>query len=234
MRNPKLLMGLLAAVLLVGGAAAVPVASRMLQREDAAADIPPPGDLAQDGSAALMFPARTKGDSTAPVVVYEVSDFQCPYCRLFWEETLPAIEREYIAPGKVRFTFLNFPIPQSHPNAPAAHELAMCAARQDRFWPVHDLLYRYQATWARLNDPGAYFRTLADSARLDRRALEQCFEQGSVRWLIQAEAEMSWRAGITSTPSFIVEGGILKGHAPMEVWRPILDSLYAEKTAARR
>ena len=110
--------------------------------------------------------ARSKGDPDAPITVYEVSDFQCPYCRQFWEETLPKIDREYIRTGKLRLTFINFPLAQLHPNAPAAHEFAMCAAQQNRFWPVHDLLYSHQATWAKLDDPANYFMALADSAAL--------------------------------------------------------------------
>lgn len=232
MQNPKLIVALIAGGLLVVGAAAWPLATRALRQQA----VPEPvaagaADTIQDGAAMLMLPARTKGDSTAPIQVYEVSDFQCPYCRMFWEETLPHLDREYIKAGKVRFTFLNFPVPQSHPNAPAAHEFAMCAARQDRFWPVHDMLYQHQTTWASLNDPGAFFRTLADSVGIDRGALEDCFQRGTVRVLVQTEAEMTWRAGVTSTPSFIVEGGLLKGHAPIEIWRPILDSLYREKTS---
>lgn len=178
----------------------------------------------------LLLAARTKGAPTAPITVYEVSDFQCPYCRQFWETTLPAIDREYIRTGKIRFTFLNLPLTQIHANAAAAHELAMCAARQDRFWPIHDLLYRNQQQWAGLQDPSRYLIGLADSAVIAHDSLSACFEQGSVRGLIQAEAEMNWRAGIRSTPSFVIEGAVLQGAAPIDVWRPILDSVYAEKT----
>ena len=55
--------------------------------------------LAQDDLRA----ARTKGVATAPVTIYEMSDFQCPYCRRFSLETFPALEREYVATGKVRW-----------------------------------------------------------------------------------------------------------------------------------
>lgn len=182
----------------------------------------------------LLLDARTKGAPTAPITVYEVSDFQCPYCRQFWEETLPQIDREYIKTGKIRFTFLNLPLAQIHANAAAAHELAMCAARQDQFWPIHDLLYRNQKRWAGLQDPSRYFIELADSAAIARDSLLKCFEQGSVRGLIQTEAELNWRAGVRSTPSFIIEGAILAGAAPIDVWRPILDSIYTQKTAAPR
>lgn len=225
-------MGLIAVGVVAAGAVAWPIASRVLDKPGAA-EPEAAAPATQDGTEALMLPARTKGRTDAPITVYEVSDFQCPYCRMFWQETLPDLEKEYIQTGKVRFIFLNFPVPQSHANAPAAHEFAMCAARQDRFWPAHDILYRQQTTWAKLNDPASYLRSLADSIGLDRKALEQCFGAGDVRWLIQAEAEMSWRAGVTSTPSFIVEGALLKGFAPMEVWRPILDSLHVARTAAK-
>ncbi len=129
--------------------------------------------------------------------------------------------------------FLNLPLTQLHPNAAAAHEFAMCAAQQDRFWPVHDLLYQHQRSWAGVPDPAPYFRQLADSAQLTRDALEQCFREGAVRTLIQQEAEMSLRAGIHSTPSFIIERGVLAGAAPIDVWRTLLDSIFDAKTGGR-
>ncbi len=181
----------------------------------------------------LALDARSKGDPDAPITVYEVSDFQCPYCRQFWEETLPEIDREYIRTGKIRLTFINLPLAQLHPNAPAAHEFAMCAAQQNRFWPVHDLLYSHQATWAKLDDPANYFMALADSAALARDSLMSCFDSGAVRGLIEAEVQFSMRAGVSSTPSFIIGQGVLSGAQPIEVWRPILDSLLAEKSGGR-
>jgi protein-disulfide isomerase len=174
--------------------------------------------------------ARSMGDPDAPITVLEASDFQCPYCRDFVKQTLPYLETEYINTGKVRFVFLNLPLPQLHPNATAAHEFAMCAAIQDKFWPVHDLLFEYQREWARLPDPGPYFRQLADSARLRRGDLEECFTNGQVRQLIQQEAQSNFQSGLRSTPAFVIENGVLPGFAPIELWRPILDSIYQEKT----
>ena len=177
-----------------------------------------------------MLPQRTKGSPDAPLTVFEISDFQCPYCRDFWEQILPTIEREYIDPGKLKLVFVNLPLTQIHPNAAAAHEFAMCAAMQDRFWPAHDLLYQYQDQWARLSDPGPYFMTLGDSAGLAAGELRDCFNTGAVRGIVQQEVEMNFRAGINSTPSFVLEGILLPGLAPIEAWRPLLDSLYTAKT----
>src|SRR2546422_9414470 len=54
--------------------------------------------------------ARAKGRADAPVTVYEMSDFQCPYCREVAMSTMPVLEREYIEPGKVRFVYINLPL----------------------------------------------------------------------------------------------------------------------------
>ena len=78
------------------------------------------------GTAAAQQPTssatttRAKGSPSAPVTVYEMSDFQCPYCRRFALETFPAIEKEYITPGKVRWVFVNYPLTSIHANAVAA------------------------------------------------------------------------------------------------------------------
>ena len=236
--NRTVVVGAVAGVALVGLAAASVMSGRRdgLVAPSAPASAPPVGAAVTAANPAgaqsdeLMLAARTKGSDQAPIVIYEVSDFQCPFCRQFWEETLPALEREYINTGKVRFTFLNFPIPQLHSNAQAAHEAAMCAAQQDKFWRMHDLLYQHQEAWARLPDPVPYFLGLADSARADRGAVESCLAAGRIRQLVQGEAQASWNAGVRSTPSFVVQGLLLAGSAPISDFRPILDSIYAART----
>jgi protein-disulfide isomerase len=96
---------------------------------------------------------------------------------------------------------------------------------------MHDLLYQHQASWARLPDPVPYFLGLADSARADRQAVEACLNGGRIRQLVQGEAQASWNAGVRSTPSFIVQGLLLAGSAPIADFRPILDSIYTARTA---
>src|SRR3989449_7923408 len=123
--------------------------------------------------------ARAKGRTDAPVTVYEMSDFQCPYCREFALGTMPLLEREYIQTGKVRFVYINLPLSSVHKNAAAAAEGALCAARQQRFWPMHDLLFRHQDQWAPLASPRAYLLALGDSAGLDRAPPTRCIPSGA-------------------------------------------------------
>ena len=174
--------------------------------------------------------ARSKGRSDAPITLYEMSDFQCPYCRAFALSTMPLLEQEYITTGKVRLVYINLPLTSVHPNAQAAAKVALCAARQDRFWAMHDLLFRHQDQWAKLPKPAAFLLALGDSARLDRAALARCAAAKETAALVDADAARARRAGAVSTPSFYVEGGLLEGAAPVTVFRAVLDSIYRTKT----
>src|SRR6266480_2984138 len=212
-----------AVVVLAGGWR---LASRLRAKEDRAS--PAGQDTVSVGqeAARLMLAQRTRGRADAPITIFEFSDFQCPFCRAFWETTLPTLDRDYIGSGKVKLIFVNFPIAQIHPNAPAAHGFAMCSARQGTFWPVHDLLYRHQKEWEKLEDPKPVFYRLADSARLDRATLRACIDAKSEDWLVQGDEQAAWKAGVRSTPTFVINGGKLEGSYPIENWRPILDSIY--------
>ncbi len=174
--------------------------------------------------------ARSKGSPTAPVTVYEMSDFQCPYCRKFALETFPALERQYVASGKVRWVFVNFPLTSLHPNAVGAAEVAVCAGQQGAFWKVHDLLYAHQDAWAPLKEPGPFFLSLADSAGISKPSLLSCVKAPATRAEVRADAEGATRSGATSTPTFYIEGGLLSGAYPLPVFKQVLDSIHRIKT----
>jgi protein-disulfide isomerase len=180
-------------------------------------------------SATAPLDSRSKGSATAPVTVYEMSDFQCPYCRRFAIETFPALDSLYVQAGKVRWVFVNFPLTSLHPNAVPAAGIALCAAKQGAFWPVHDLLYRHQATWAALKDPSDYLLSLADSAKISKPELLECVKSPTTNEEVRADAEGASRAGAASTPAFYIEGGLLVGAQPLDLFRQVLDSIYAAK-----
>lgn len=92
--------------------------------------------------------AEIEGDPGAKVMIAEFSDFQCPFCKRWTDDTL-----QHLRPtlGKdVALAFLNFPIPQLHPNAGNASVAAVCAGEQGKFWQMHDLLFERQSEWAPL------------------------------------------------------------------------------------
>jgi protein-disulfide isomerase len=193
--------------------------------------------LAATSVAAQTTPApldsRSKGSAKAPVTVYEMSDFQCPYCKKFALETFPQLERDYVNTGKVRWVFINFPLTSVHAHASAAAELAVCAAKQRGFWRVHDLLFQHQEIWAPLKEAGPFLVSLADSAGLSKKTLLTCLETPATLNAVQADAEGAARSGAISTPTFYIEGGLLEGAQPVAVFRQVLDSVYAVKAVRR-
>lgn len=178
--------------------------------------------------------ARTMGRPDAPVTMYIISDFECPFCGDFARNTFPTIEREYVATGKLQVVFVNMPLSQIHPNAEPAAEVAMCAARQNKFWPMHNLLFRHQNAWTGLAEPGAYFLSLGDSIGADRAELTRCLDSHVTRPLVKADYEGSQRSGAHSTPSFYIEGGLMAGDQPIADFRTVLDSIYKARTAPAR
>ena len=179
-----------------------------------------------------LIAARSRGRATAPVTMYEISDFQCPFCAEFALQTMPALDREYVATGKVRVVFVNFPLPM-HRNSVPASELAMCGARQGKFWPLHDLLFRTQQRWQGLAEPGSFFLGLADSVGANRDSLTSCLREGATRALVRSDAEGAVRSGAHSTPTFYIEGGLVVGAQPVEVFRTVLDSIVRVKSCTR-
>jgi len=174
---------------------------------------------------------RSQGPASAPVTVYEMADFQCPACRYFALTVLPSVEQDYIKTGKVRWIFINYPLVSIHKNTIPAAEVAMCAARQGKFWPMHDLLYHHQDDWDQLDNPLPYLLGLGDSLQLSKSALSSCVQTHATRPAIDADATSSTRAGAHATPTFYIEGGLLEGAAPYPEFRGILDSIYRAKTA---
>lgn len=195
------------------------------------APAPPSGIVAvadTDGVAARS--ARTMGSDSAPVTIYEMSDFQCPFCRRHALETLPLLEAEYVRTGKVRYVFINYPITELHPNAVPTAEIALCAARQGKFWELHHRLFEEQATWARLEDPAARLLELAAETGMDQAKTLECLKDPDIRAAVAFEAQGSARAGATATPSFYIEGGLLVGAQPITIFRSILDSIVKVKS----
>ena len=177
---------------------------------------------------------RTMGSPDAPMTMYIISDFECPFCGDFARRIFPALQREYVASGKMKVIYVNMPLSNIHPNAEPAAEAAMCAASQNRFWPMHDLLFKYQDKWVDLRDPTPFFAGLADSIGANGAALAECLRTGAMRALVHADYEGAIRSGAKATPSFYVEGGIIEGDQPLAVFQPILDSIYRARTTPDR
>lgn len=173
---------------------------------------------------------RIAGDSTARLMVLEVSDFQCPYCKQFHEQTYGSLRSAYVESGKVRLAYVNLPL-RSHKNAWPAAEAAMCASVQGKFWAMHDSLFRSQERWSEIAKADTMFRRFAGSMRLDAASFEACVSTHATRPLIASDAERSSGAGINGTPAFIIGDSLISGAYPFTEFKRVID---ANLAAARR
>jgi len=171
--------------------------------------------------------ARIQGSPTAPVWVIEVSDFQCPFCKQWHDQTYKKLRDEFVKTGKVRLAYVNFPLGQ-HAHAGPAAEGAMCAGAQGKFWEMHDALFTTQEKWASLPSSAAYFESLARTTGVDLPRWRQCVQSGKMRPWIQADHDRAERAGAASTPSFMIGDQILVGAQPIENLRSAIDSALAK------
>jgi protein-disulfide isomerase len=180
----------------------------------------------QTAEGAAADQARIMGKATAPIWVVEVSDFQCPYCKMWHDSTYAALKREYVDAGKVRLAYINFPL-SKHVNAMPAAEAAMCAAAQDKFWPMQDALFDAQAQWETMSDPTPAFESLAARSGVDVEKMRACIKSKVIRPVIEGDMDRARVAGVESTPSFLIGGQMLVGAQPMQSFRQAIDAALA-------
>jgi protein-disulfide isomerase len=159
------------------------------------------------------FPERTvvdgltAGDPNAPIKVVEYADFQCPGCQQAFLILEPEIIKKYINTGKVFYTFepFSFVGPESY----RAAEAAYCAADQGKFWDYHDLVY---SNWAGENQGAFKDANLIKFAKkidFNQVAFEACFNTGTYAQKVLDKSAEASAAGITSTPTFMVNGEVV-------------------------
>lgn len=138
------------------------------------------------------------GRTSAPLVVIEFADFQCPYCRSFALSALPEIKRELVDTGRIRLVYFPMPLEMLHDRAVPAAMTAFCAGEQGTFWTVHDRFF---------SEPGALqpvkARTLAADSGIDMAAFDEC---SSTRAEAAIRSAMIYgrSLGVASTPLFFV------------------------------
>jgi protein-disulfide isomerase len=188
------------------------IAAGGAQAARAAQALPPIGERVVEVSAEGR-PFRGRAD--APVTIIEFTDYQCPFCRRHFETTLPAILERY--GDRVRYVVRNFPIPQLHPTAPAAAAAAECAFEQNRFWEYHDRLFLEPS------HDNASLKQLARAAGLNAARFDRCLDGGVQDAVVERDVRDGVAAGVTGTPAFFVNGRVIEGAMPFEVFATVIE-----------
>jgi protein-disulfide isomerase len=167
------------------------------------------------------------GDPNAPVTITEYSDFQCPYCRNFWQDTQGKIIDEYVRTGKVYLIYRSMGnflgdfggTTESQDAAMAAY----CAGEVGKFWEYHDILF---ANWNGENQGNYSIDRLVDFSRalnLDERSFRDCIVSQRFLERVSQDAADGKAIGVSGTPSFEINGQLLEGAQPFESFQQIIE-----------
>lgn len=157
------------------------------------------------------------GSEDAAITIIEFSDFQCPFCARFFEQTLPQIEEKYIKTGKVKLVYRDFPL-SFHQYAQKAAEAAECADEQGKFWQYHDKLFENQNTL----DIGNLKRYAQDLG-LDSTKFNDCLDSGMMAFEVQKDFNDGSSYGVSGTPTFFINGIMLVGAQPYSVFEQVIE-----------
>jgi protein-disulfide isomerase len=167
---------------------------------------PPRAEVGTNG------PAR--GPSSALVTIVEFSDFECPFCGRV-ETTMRQIEHTY--GDRVRIVFRDFPL-ASHRGAPRAAEAAHCADEQDKFWEMHEQLFSRAGALSDID-----LHKYANVIGLDAQKFDACLQSGKYSAAWKASQSEGLRIGVASTPTFFVNGRMIAGAAPFEMFASVIN-----------
>jgi len=162
------------------------------------------------------------GSAEAPVTIIEYSEYLCPYCRVFALETLPLIEENYVDTGKVRFIFRDFPV-HGEP-AVAIAMVAECAADQGKFWEMQLFLWERYDEWSQSQELLATFQGYAEELDMDTEEFTSCLQEGTVVERIIEDYNVGVQDGIEATPSFLVNGTLIRGAMPFDEFQRIIEA----------
>lgn len=164
------------------------------------------------------------GEKNAPVTIIEFSDFQCPFCRTFWKETLPLLKSNYIDTGKVKFVYRDFPL-SFHPSSHLAAEAVECAKDQTKFWELHDKIFQEQ------NKQGSGTIQFikenvvrwAGQTSLDLGKFSSCLDSRKYQAEVDKDLADGTAAGVSGTPSFFINGHLLVGAQPFGAFQEVIE-----------
>lgn len=155
------------------------------------------------------------GPADAPITIVEFSDFQCPFCRRFHEETYQALLDAY--PGQIRFVYRNLPLTSIHPDAMPSAIASLCANDQNAYWDYHGKLFSSETL---TRDT---FVQYASDLSLNVDEFTACLDSGKHDEFIQQDMNFALDLGVQSTPTFFINGLAIVGAQPLSAFQQIID-----------
>jgi protein-disulfide isomerase len=140
------------------------------------------------------------------VTIIVFADYLCAHCAEFSSRHLPLVEENYIATGKARLVYYDWPLNPEQGTFLAARA-ARCAGDQDQFWPYHEMLFRNQRNFAMAQDQSGLLLDFAEQLNLDSREFRGCLNSDRHAEAITANIELARSLGLPGTPAVLVGSG---------------------------
>jgi protein-disulfide isomerase len=189
------------------------------------------GTLSDSALVSRADQGRLLGNEQAMWVVM-ISDFQCPYCRQWHDQSMANLRRDYVDQGKVRLVHLQFPL-NIHRHARAEAVASMCAGAQGQYWGYADSLLARQETVKEMTDVSPLLDRLARDLRLDLPAFGACRRSPAIQGLVENDVQQASRAGVRSTPTFLIGDFLVEGAIPWADFRRAVDTALVVTRAKR-
>lgn len=189
-------------------------------------------------SDSLLFQRADRGrilGADSAIWVVMISDYQCPYCKQWHDQSMAALKRDYIDAGKVRFAYLHLPLASIHPHAQAEAEASLCAGVQGQFWTFSEALFAAQGVVRTMSSPVPLFSRIARELKLDEEAFGRCRTSPMIAKLVANDIRQATQAGVQSTPSFLIGDFLVQGAIPYPDFRRAVDTalVVAKSRAAK-
>jgi len=184
---------------------------------------PPDGeDISAEGLTVPLDPLQRAGSSSAKVALIEFADFECPYCANYVRTVFPQVRSDLIEKGLVAYAFMHYPLDQIHKKARPAAIASVCAAKQGRFWEMHEVLFQSAGM---LPAPA----TLAGGSfqGFDLAAFNECSRRPDD--VVSAQLAEGNRLGIRGTPTLLV--GEIRSDGQVDIKRRFVGAASFEAIA---
>lgn len=166
------------------------------------------------------------GSKDAKVEIIEYSDFQCPYCHKFFEETLPQIKAEYIETGKASFIYQNFSFLGKESDLAA--QASLCAHEQGKYWEYHDGLFKLIQGENEGSFTSSSLTKLATQVGAEKTTFATCLASEKYAAQVAAEQEEGRKYGVSGTPTIFVNGTRMVGALTFAQFQEQIEKALAE------
>lgn len=200
----------------------------------AAAKVPAPVTAPSPAPAPTDAPVKVDigdspilGNPKAPVTIIEFGDFQCPFCKKYFDQNQSQVVKDYVSSGKANFVWKDYAFLGDESTWAAI--AARCANDQGKFWEYHDYLYSHQGGENRGDFSKDKLKGFAQALGLNRTQFNSCLDSNKYADAVLNETKYGTSVGVTGTPATFVNGTLISGSVPYSTLKAAIEKALTEK-----